>query len=249
MNLGEYRASKREQARTQDLLRLLPRRRRSVLDIGARDGHFSRLLTEHFEQVTALDLARPSFEIPGVVTVAGDVTRLEFGDESFDCVFCAEVLEHVRDVESACREITRVAAHDVIVGVPFRQDLRYERTTCRACGRANPPYGHVHSFDEERLLGLFPGLQVRARSFVETTRKSTNRISTFLMDLAGNPRGTYHQDEPCIHCGSSLARPENIRLWQLGCLVPAVGLNLCQKLLTRPRPNWIHLALTKQPDT
>ncbi len=61
-NLEKYRASEDERTRTEDLLRLLPRSRRSVLDIGARDGHFSRLLTEHFPEVTALELQRPRFD-------------------------------------------------------------------------------------------------------------------------------------------------------------------------------------------
>jgi ubiquinone/menaquinone biosynthesis C-methylase UbiE len=136
---------------------MLPKGRISVLDIGARDGFFSRLLTEHFQAVIALDLQTPAFKHPGVVTVAGDVTRLQFPDESFDCVFCAEVLEHVRDVERAGREIARVARHDIVIGVPYRQDTRLGRTTCRTCGKANPPWGHINTFDERKLETLFPG--------------------------------------------------------------------------------------------
>src|SRR5579885_3129683 len=104
-DLEEYRARDMEKARTEDLIRLLPKNRRSVLDIGARDGHFSRLMTEIFSEVTALDLQKPSFTIPGVETVAGDVTALAFPNESFDCVFCAEVLEHVPDIDRACQEM------------------------------------------------------------------------------------------------------------------------------------------------
>src|SRR4029079_7841499 len=87
INLAEYRSTDDERARTDDLLSLLPVGRGSVLDIGARDGHFSRLLTRHFPQVVALDLERPAFEGAGIVTTAGDVTALGFDDDSFDCVF------------------------------------------------------------------------------------------------------------------------------------------------------------------
>jgi len=45
-----------------------------VLDIGARDGFLSKLLTGHFASVTALDLEKPPFDYPASVTVAGDVT-------------------------------------------------------------------------------------------------------------------------------------------------------------------------------
>ena len=32
-------------------------------------------------------------------------------------------------------------------------------------------------------------------------------LSTLLLDLAGNPFGTYDQEEPCIHCGAKLKPP------------------------------------------
>ncbi len=60
--IEQYRASTLAKERTKDLLHILPKGRRSVLDIGAWDGHFSRLLTEHFSEVTALDLHKPAFE-------------------------------------------------------------------------------------------------------------------------------------------------------------------------------------------
>ncbi len=242
-----YHESESERARTGDLLRVLPRGRRSVLDIGARDGYYSRLLTEHFTEVTALDLQKPGFEIPGVVTVAGDVTKLDFPDASFDCVFCTEVLEHVPDIEKACQEIIRVARHEIIVGVPFKQDIRVDRTTCRSCGKNNPPWGHVNSFDEDRLFRLFSGLRVVSKSLVGSTSEATNFLSAFLMDVAGNPWGTYDQDERCIHCGAKLIPPDR-NLWQRACSAMAVSINRAQTVWTRPHGNWIHLLFSKTED-
>ena len=246
IDLEQYRSSGPEKERTADLLRLLPRGRASVLDVGARDGHFSRLLAERFPAVTALDLQKPSFKHPGVTAAAGDVTRLQFPDGSFDCVFCAEVLEHVPDVTRACREIARVARHEIVIGVPFRQDIRLGRTTCRACGRPNPPWGHLHAFDERRLLRLFPGLRVTARSFVGRRTEATNFVSAALMDLAGNPWGTYDQEEPCVHCGARLLPPPPGRpLAAKVCSALAARLNRLQARWTPPRGNWIHLVFSK----
>lgn len=246
LDFEQYRASENETARTADLIRVLPRGRRSVLEIGARDGHFSRLLTQYFAEVTALDLQKPRFEIPGIVTVAGDVTRLDFPDESFDCVFCTEVLEHIPEVQKACQEVLRVARYEVVVGVPFRQDIRVGRMTCRTCGKVSPPWGHVNSFDEERLVQLFPGLLIVSRSFVGTSKEATNAISTLLMDLAGNPWGTYHLEEPCIHCGATLTPPASSHLWQKVCSGVAARLNRIQALWTNSHGNWIHVVLSKQ---
>jgi len=245
-DLQKYRESEQEKARTEDLLRLLPRGRKSVLDIGTRDGHFSRLLTEYFEEVTALDLQKPSFEYPRVTTVAGDVARLQFPDSSFDCVFCAEVLEHVPALEQACRELARITRHELIIGVPFRQDTRSGRTTCRQCGKRNPPWGHVNSFDETRLRQLFPGLALKTKSFVGSTNEVTNVISAMLMDVAGNPWGTYEQDEPCIHCGAALAPPPDARSFlSRACSGAAARLDRLQMAFAQPHANWIHVVFSK----
>jgi SAM-dependent methyltransferase len=243
----KYRSSELEKARTADLLRILPKGRATVLDIGTRDGHFSKLLVQHFSSVTALDLEKPSFQHPGVVTVAGDVTMLEFPENAFDCVFCTEVLEHIPNVENACREIVRVARYEIVVGVPFKQDIRMGRTTCRTCRKVSPQWGHVHSFDEKLLLQLFPGLRVISKSFVGTNREATNGLAVALMDLAGNPWGTYDEESHCPHCGARLRPPSTERpLRSRVCSALAHKINQVQSLVTSTHPNWIHLVLAKQ---
>ena len=244
-DITKYRESAQEQARTADLVRLLPRGRHSALDIGARDGYFSQILTKYFDTVTALDLERPEWSLPAVTTLAGDATSLQFADNSFDCVFCAEVLEHIPNVEQACREIGRVARCEVIVGVPYKQDTRLGRTTCASCGRGNPPWGHVNRFDDERLVSLFAGLQPTAKSFVGSNQGATNFISALLMDLAGNPWGTYDQDEPCIYCGAKLVPPSH-RLLPAKVL-SSVGIRITnvQSRFTKPHANWLHMVFQK----
>lgn len=78
MDLESYHNSEQEKQRTADLLRLLPHNRKSVLDIGARDGYFSNLLTKRFARVVGLDLCIPAFDFPGVERAAADTTRLPF---------------------------------------------------------------------------------------------------------------------------------------------------------------------------
>lgn len=143
MDLKHYRASESEQKRTQDLMRLislLPKGK-SVLDIGARDGHFSILLTEYYENVTALDLEKPSIAHPEIHCVQGDITQLNFGNNVFDLVFCAEVLEHIPShlLQKACTEVGRVSNEYLLIGVPYQQDIRVGRTTCYSCGKRIRP--------------------------------------------------------------------------------------------------------------
>src|SRR5262245_18900113 len=193
MDLAEYRNSESGRMRVADLTRLLPSNLDSALDVGARDGFISKLLVGHFPNVTALDMEEPRIDGERIRCVKGDVTGLNFPDASFDLVLCAEVLEHLpgRTLARACGELSRVAREYLLIGVPYKQDLRVGRLTCRACGKKNPPWGHVNSFDEDRLKELFFEFKVDGLSFVGEVVAWTNPFSTFLMDLAGNPYGSY----------------------------------------------------------
>jgi SAM-dependent methyltransferase len=246
MDLQAYRQSEPEQARTADLLRILPRGRTSVLDVGARDWYHARLLTGYYGWVVALDLTPAPSEMRGVSGIVADALRLPFKDWSFDCVFCAEVLEHLKDVKRACAEIARVSRYDVVVGVPYLQDLRLGRTTCRTCGGVNPPWGHVNTFDEHRLALLFPGWTAACTSLVWETREATTGLAAALMTAAGHPWGTYDQEQPCLHCGAKLVPPETpAPVWSRICSRLPSDINRIQERLTKPRARWLHVVFSR----
>jgi len=250
MNLEVYRESDLERKRTEDLVELIlsiSDKRDSVLDIGARDGFFSKLLTKYFHEIIALDLEKPDVSHDKVLCVQGDITHLEFDDNSFDLVFCAEVLEHIPSLllDKACSELTRVASKWVLIGVPYKQDIRVGRTTCLFCGKKNPPWGHVNCFDREKLINLFPSLILKKVSFVGETNEATNFLSTFFMDLAGNPYGTYLQEESCVHCGKKLQNPPERNVGQKILTKIAFKINRIQELFTKPYPRWIHVLYQK----
>lgn len=249
MDLKVYREKSSEQARIAQVLGMLPAGRSTVLDIGARDGYISRRLATMFEHVTALDLEQPDISEDRITPVQGDVTCLEFPDNYFDTVVCLEVLEHIPPqlLESACREIARVARHDVLIGVPYKQDIRVGRTTCSACGTKNPPWGHVNSFDEGRLQRLFSTLEIEQTEFTAENRSCTNALSVWLMDFAGNPYGTYHQEEGCIKCGAKLEAPAHRTFAQKVCTRLSLVLQHTQEKVARPHANWIHLLFSKAP--
>ncbi|MBZ0170159.1 MAG: class I SAM-dependent methyltransferase [Kofleriaceae bacterium] len=250
MDLTKYRASTSEQQRTTDLLRFMPARGRSALDIGARDGHFSLLMADRFEGVTALDLTEPNIPHPKIRCVRGNAAAMQFTDGSFDFVFCAEVLEHVPPsaLLKVCQEIERVSSHRILIGVPYKQDIRVGRTTCYTCGKPNPPWGHVNSFDEKRITKLFRLCKVEAISFVGLNSSQTNWLSAALMDFAGNPYGTYDQEETCVHCSHRLIAPPRRTLVQLVATKCAFWSRKVSELFAKPRGNWMHVVLRKIDD-
>ncbi len=248
MNLNVYRNSESEKKRIADLMGLLPDSVVSVLDIGARDGFISKLLAERCFIVTALDLETPAIDHENIHCVKGDTTALDFPDGSFDLVFCAEVLEHipVQVLRKACNELGRVAKKYMLIGVPYKQDLRVGRTTCDTCGKKNPPWGHVNSFDETRLKWLFPKFEIVKTSFVGETDAETNLLSCLLMDMAGNPYGTYSQEEPCVHCGAKLKSPPERNLWRKVLTRAAFYARNAQRPFFKRHPNWIHVLFKRQ---
>ncbi len=235
-----------ETARLERLMSMLPKSAGTILEIGARHGVMTRKLSEICNNVTALDLRRPPFDMEHVTTVAGDVQRLQFPDNSFDCVVCTEVLEHVPDFAAGAREIQRVAKSRILIGVPYRQDTREGRTTCVHCGKINPPFGHLNTFDERKLKGLFSQVEVASVEYLSNTRDRTNFLSTWLQDLGKNPFGTYDQEEPCIACGRKLQEPTGRSL--VARMAAALGHRLynLQRRFNRPRPTWILMLFEKR---
>jgi hypothetical protein len=239
---AEWRQSPLEQKRVKSLMQLTGTGG-TALDIGARDGYLSRKLADSFDSVTALDLGLPDISHPKITPVQGDVTALQFPDGTFDCVLCAEVLEHVptQKLEAACRELARVTRKRLVIGVPYREDSRLGRTRCQVCKRPNPPWGHVNSFTESRLRELFSTATWSHSEFVGDGRKGTNAVSSALMDYAGNPYGTYEQDEPCVHCDAKLIQPKSRSLSQKVATRLSVLLHNALQPVTPLRPNWIHV--------
>lgn len=247
MDLTEYRSLQIERERIANLMDLV-RRGRSVLDVGARDGHVSRMLLDRFDSVTALDLGKPVVSHERITCVQGDVTNLEFPPDTFDVVLCAEVLEHISpdQLPRACQELMRVAKLCVVIGVPFKQDIRVGRTTCSNCGGKNPPWGHVNTFHQAKLEELFAGYEIEAVTFVGENREHTNEVSAVLMNWAGNPYGTYSQEEPCVVCGRWLGMPRPMGMQEKVLAKLGVWIQRFCSLWQSIHPNWVHLRIVKK---
>ncbi len=91
---------------------------RSILDVGSGAGQIARHLLKYADQdakVTCIDLshqmlrrARNRLKSTGPDFVAADLACLPFADESFDCITCGYVLEHLPDPKPGLAEMARV---------------------------------------------------------------------------------------------------------------------------------------------
>ncbi|MCA9751982.1 MAG: class I SAM-dependent methyltransferase [Gemmatimonadetes bacterium] len=77
---------------------------RRALDVGCREGHQTRWLEQRGYVVTSIDISK-EFDTAQVVDINEPIP---FDDDSFDLVWCSEVIEHLRDPEFSLAEMRRV---------------------------------------------------------------------------------------------------------------------------------------------
>jgi ubiquinone/menaquinone biosynthesis C-methylase UbiE len=98
-----------------------------VLEVGCGDASFTKSLAEYSPRVTAIDISADQIELnarahPEIAFIQHDVAeRFPFEDETFDVIWCSEVLEHLFDPGLALREMHRVMASGgkLLVTVPY----------------------------------------------------------------------------------------------------------------------------------
>ena len=86
-----------------------------ILDVGCGPGWYAEAMREHGATVLGIDgsmntLTRAQPPIPGLAL--GDATVMAFPDNSFDGVFCSNMLEHASDPSKVVDEIIRVLKPD-----------------------------------------------------------------------------------------------------------------------------------------
>lgn len=184
------------------LLALLGRDRISVLDVGCGNGLITNFLPANVE-VTGVDLSATALRHVRVAKKQGSITALPFADQSFDFVYCFDVLEHLTDgdMRIALQELQRVARKQVLVAVPLNEDIAANSVNCAHCGCTYHINGHLRSHDIAWLERL-PISDDYERTAVFLSGDVTVPPANPLIDLYGRC-GIYPQltHMSCPRCG------------------------------------------------
>lgn len=193
----------------------------SVLDCGCGPGTITVGLAECVApgHVVGVDISGDQFEIgrklavqKGVATIdfrLGDITNLEFADESFDVVFAHGVLYHLADPDAALAEMRRVLVDGGLLGIRDSDEagtlVGAADTLVERCFAAlveawrlngtNPYFGRTH-LALVRAAGFEP-LHFSASYDNYSTRAQTRDLAKFIVELLEQP----HMSNPLVDTG------------------------------------------------
>ena len=141
------------------ILKIMPKSRQRVLDLGCGDGYLSYLMAKLGHQVTSpIDLSQNRLdkfkEIAsefGIEQKIGNVKATDLPDQSFDLIVSSEVLEHITGYDDVLREAHRLLKTGgwFIVSVPHDEPLK--QFVCPHCLKPFFRDGHVNRFNRHNL--------------------------------------------------------------------------------------------------
>lgn len=196
------------EARIPATLSLIPDSLESGLDVGCGEGTFLRSLPEKMFKI-GLDISWTALSsLPGANRTLASCHALPFKDNSFDIIFCTEVLEHLTTEEftSAIKDMTRVAKKYILISVPFCEDLKKKETRCPACGYVYHVYLHRRSFDMDALNKLFPTFKLIEHAFSGPQEKSAHPLIWKIRRKFG--RWEWDPKAMCPECGNKNSTPQ-----------------------------------------
>ncbi len=145
------------------ILRKIGKHPLDILDLGCGDGYLSYLMAKAGHRVTAVDISKARLDKFAEVAMKYNISQinssfedLKIPKESFDCVICIEVLEHLGNPQNALKIIRHVLRPKgkIILAVPVGEDLRLGIVSCPRCGWNFHRDGHVQKFSVGSLCKM-----------------------------------------------------------------------------------------------
>lgn len=138
-----------------DILSVLPKDVKSVLDVGCGDGHITNHLPNELH-VMGVDISEEALKHVKREKVIGSIDKLPFPDNSFDLVMINDVLEHLpEDIHvKGLSELQRVAKKYILITVPHNEQIQANEAKCFSCGCIYHIHWHQRSYNEEKISRL-----------------------------------------------------------------------------------------------
>jgi ubiquinone/menaquinone biosynthesis C-methylase UbiE len=193
--------------RIEETIRSIPLDVINLADIGCGNGVFISKLMDLKPNIitTGLDRSHQALKYVKGEKKVGEITNLPFESNSFDCVSCLEVIEHlnVNDFKVALNELSRISRKYIIIGVPFEEKIQYNKVCCPKCNSTFNRDLHLQSFNIEKLENLFANKNFKMIKF-QNVVKSNEIIGLSLFIKFKNifsKNESIFESPICIICG------------------------------------------------
>jgi len=149
--------NEKEQARIESVLKLIPPKVTSILDVGCGDGRITNRLAGKYPRVVGVDISEAALQHVKTEKVKASAESLPFSDRSFDLVLATELLEHLPKAiyYKAIAEMKRVAKEWIVISVPWKEQLSIAQARCVRCGAIFHVNYHYRNFDSLSLKRMF----------------------------------------------------------------------------------------------
>ncbi len=147
--------------RIKETASLIPPDTTSLVDIGCGNGVFVNYLQKEIPNLNlfAIDRSKSALKYVKTENKEGDIADIPLPDNSFDCVTCLEVIEHlpVGVFQKALSELVRISNKYVIISVPYDENLEKNHTQCPQCKSLFNADLHLRKFSDESIRQLLAG--------------------------------------------------------------------------------------------
>jgi|GEM_PF-1794344 2-polyprenyl-3-methyl-5-hydroxy-6-metoxy-1,4-benzoquinol methylase len=133
-----------------------------ILDVGCAEGFATSFLSQLSAYVIGIDIDESikiaKDKVKDASFIYASITHLPFRYQAFEVVTCLEILEHLQNqaISEGIKEVNRVLKSGgiLIISVPYKEEIAFTR--CIHCGKLTPLWGHIQTFDENKVTSLLP---------------------------------------------------------------------------------------------
>lgn len=187
---------------------LIPNEIKSLADIGCGNGVFIKHLQSHkkYIRIMGIDRSEEALKHLSCEKLLGDIESIPLADNSYECVTCLQVLEHLpNDIyKNALKELVRISSKYILVSVPFNEIIEKNSTQCPSCKTIFNADLHLRSYDERKIDELFNDYNVKLVQKKNVIREISYSLFEILHKLRNNSKGK-NKDEfkspICPLCG------------------------------------------------
>lgn len=164
----DFEASKDELSRAKNLLNLIPKFTKTILDIGSGNGFIVKKIEELKKyKITAVDRSKAAIKNKICKTPIKQMSIEQLPTaKKYDLVMATEVLEHlpILTFSEAIKKMCAISSRYILISVPLEEKRFFQ--ICPSCNVTFNPDYHLRTFKRNNMKDLFPNFSLIKSSII-----------------------------------------------------------------------------------